>query len=179
MLDEIVRAGTRQRQDHLRKDYKENPEKALITDRARTKGGVYTDPFHGNVAIGKNEFGVVLPFGIHKAVGGYSDAPNPGDLLCAAIAACIDSTIRIISDRFNVKLMHLEVEVKGEVDVRGTLLVDRNVPVGFQSIKSQINIRAEEGTAEKVLQKILAAAEHSCVNLQTLISDVSIQTNVN
>lgn len=30
-----------------------------------------------------------LQFGIHRAIGGFHDYPNPGDLLNAALAACL------------------------------------------------------------------------------------------
>ena len=166
------------RQDPLRERYKDAPEEAVITDRARTTGGVDTDPFHGHVVVGSEDHGVVLPFGIHPAVGGYGDAPNPGDMLCAALAACLDSTIRIIAARLGVTLTALEVDVKAHVDVRGTLLVDRNVPVGFQTIRCQVNVQAAEGTDPSLLKKLVAASEHSCVNLQTLRSRVSIETSV-
>ena len=87
----------RSRQDPLRKHYKETPEDARITDRAITTGGTETDPFHGKVVPGTEDYGVVWPFGIHRAIGGYHDLPNPGDMLSAALATCLDSTIRIIA----------------------------------------------------------------------------------
>ena len=170
--------GVRARQDPLCKRYKETPEEAVITDRARTTGGVDTDPFHGHVVVGNKEHGAVLPFGIHRAVGGYSDAPNPGDILCAALAACLDSTIRIISDRLGVALTSLEVEVTADVDVRGTLIVDKNVPVGFQAMRCHVNVQAADGTDPRLMKKLVAASEHSCVNLQTLRSSVSIETSL-
>ncbi|MBV7328608.1 hypothetical protein KFU94_10170 [Chloroflexi bacterium TSY] len=70
MMNVIEKLGVRERQMPLYKHYKVVPDDAMITDRARTTGGVETDPFHGNVVIGNEEYGVVLPFGIHRAVGG-------------------------------------------------------------------------------------------------------------
>jgi hypothetical protein len=37
----------RSRQDPLRKHYRESPEDARITDRAKTSGGTGMDPFRG------------------------------------------------------------------------------------------------------------------------------------
>jgi len=99
-------------------------------------------------------------------------------MLCAALAACLDSTIRIIADRLGVTLTRLEVEVTADVDVRGTLLVDTNVPVGFQTMRCHVNIQASEGTDPKLVKKLVAASEHSCVNLQTVRSGVSIETSL-
>lgn len=137
------------------------------------------DAFHGTVVFGDESLEVALPFGIHKAVGGYSDAPNPGDILCGALAACLDSTIRIIAERLGVILESLEVDVKANQDVRGTLLISREVPVVFQMINCNVNLKAKDGTDPRILQKLLGAAEHSCVTMETLLSSVSIVTRLN
>lgn len=171
--------NVRDRQAPLQKRYLVNPEEALINDQARTSGGVDTDPFHGTVHPGKPDTSVPLHFGIHSAVGGYHDAPNPGDMLCAALAACLDSTLRIIADRLGVKIQFLEVAVIADVDVRGTLMVDRKVQVGFQQMRCRIDIRTDNQTDPKLMEKLISAAEHSCVNLQTLREGVSVQTSVN
>lgn len=169
--------NVRGRQDPLRERYKENAQEAWITDRGRTTGGVESDPFHGYITPGSKDYGIVWPFGIHAAVGGYHDGPNPGDLLCSALAACLDSTIRIIADRLRLTLASLEVDVTADVDVRGTLVVDRQVPVGFQKMHCRVNLRAAPGTDPKMITKLLAAAEYSCVNLQTLRSGVAVETS--
>jgi len=87
--------------------------------------------------------------------------------------------IRIIASRLGVKLNSLEVEVSADIDVRGTMVVDRDVPVGFQKMRCNVNIQAAEGTNHQLLGKLLAAAENSCVNLQTLRSGVPVETTVN
>ena len=171
------RQDVRTRQDPLRARYKEAPQDALTIERGRTRGGVETDPFHGTVVPGSRDYGVVLPFGMNSAVGGYHDGPNPGDLLCSALAACFDVTLRIIADRLQVALTSLEVDVTGEVDVRGTLMVDRQVPVGFRKLRCRVDIQAAPGTDAKTMEKLLAAAEHSCVVLQTLRAGVTVETS--
>ncbi|MCW8950420.1 MAG: OsmC family protein [Sedimenticola sp.] len=169
----------RDRQDPLRKHYQEKPQDASISDRAKTSGGSTNDPFHGMVQPGKADYDVSVPFGIHRAIGGYHDAPNPGDLLCAALAACLDSTFRIIANRMGISLTSLEVEVVANVDVRGTLLVDRTVQVGFQKMQCHVNIQAAEGTDPRLIEKLAAASEYSCVVWQTLRDGVSVETSLN
>lgn len=172
------KTDVRQRQDPLRKSYKTQPEDAQITDRAGTSGGVNDDPFNGWVFPGEAKHDRGFRFGIHRAVGGFHDAPNPGDLLCAALAACLDSTIRIIANRLSVELTHLEIEVTAALDVRGTLMVDRQVPVGFQGMNCAVDIRAAEETDPQLLQTLLSSAEYCCVNFQTLKSGVAINTEI-
>lgn len=167
------------RQEPLRKRYRESAGEARITDRARTADGTQTDPFHGNVVSGSEEYALASPFGIHQAIGGYHDLPNPGDLLAAALAACLDATIRIIAARLGITLISLSVDVSADVDVRGTLVVDRNVPVGFQEMRCHVDLEAAAGTNPQAVQMLLAAAEHSCVNLQTLRNGVPVTTKTN
>jgi len=167
----------RSRQDPLRKHYKVSPEDARITDRAITTGGTGLDPFHGKVVPGSEDYGIVWPFGIHRAVGGDHDLPNPGDILSAALAACLDSTIRLIAARMGVYLTSLSVEVAADVDVRGCLLVDREVPVGFQEMRCHVALEATNGTDPQLVQMLLAASENNCVVLQTLRSGVRITTS--
>lgn len=168
----------RARQDPLRALYVESPGNAWITDRGRTVWSAGLDPFHGRIRAGSQDYGLVWPFGIHRAVGGDHDLPNPGDLLSAALAACLDSTIRIIAERNGVTLEALEVDVTSDVDVRGTLMVDTRVPVGFQEVRCDVSIRARDGTSPTMIGKIVRAAERSCVNLQTLKNGVPVKTTV-
>jgi hypothetical protein len=70
-MNDTATSGVRARQDPLRARYKTAPQDASITDRAKAAGGTDTDPFHGRVMPGSVDYGVVWPFGIHRAVGGY------------------------------------------------------------------------------------------------------------
>ncbi len=65
--------------------------------------------------------GISVPVGVHRAVGGPHDMPTPGDLLCAALASCQDSAVRMVANRLGVEILALEVRVTAQVDVRGAL----------------------------------------------------------
>lgn len=168
----------REHQNPLIKRYRESPQEARVTDHARTTGAELSDPFHGKVDPGSEDHGIIWKFGVHKGVGGPQDYPVPGDILCTALATCLDSTIRLIANRFDLRLEILEVDVSADVDLRGTLVVDREVPVGFQSMKCQIQIKGKKGTDPKQIQKLLEAAEYSCVVMQTLRSGVPVEVNI-
>jgi len=73
-------------------------------------------------------------------------------------------------------LTSLEVDVKGEIDVHGTLAVDREVPVGMQSMHCEVELSAAEGTDPQLVKRLLMAAERSYVNLQTLRHGVTVET---
>lgn len=162
-----------QRQEPLRRRYRERPDLALITDHARAESAGH-DPFHGDVTFGDS--GSSLRFGIHGAVGGDHDAPNPGDILCAALASCLDSTLRMIAARSGVRLRTLEVDVRAVADVRGCLMVDRQADVGFQRIVIDVLITPEDGVDATSIEDLTSVAERCCVVLQTLRGDVSVET---
>ncbi len=174
MTDHVIGIA-KQRQDPLRERYRTAPDEARITDRAKTAMNGFDDPFHATVVPGEEQVGP-WRVGIHRAVGGYHDIPNPGDILCAALASCLHSTLRIIADRLEIPITSLEVSTHAEADVRGTLLVDRSVPVGFQQIKCRVCLKADSSVPPEKVKMLQAAAEHSCVVLQTLRNGVPVQT---
>lgn len=162
-------------QKPLRLRYQSEPNAAWVTDRAQTKGTEPDDPFHSTV-LPMPECGVAIPIGVHRAVGGVHDAPTPGDVLCAALAACQDSSIRMVANILGIVLEAVEVEVTANVDVRGTLGIDVQVPVGFQSMRCMIRIQARPGTNPQLLEKLRAASERSCVVRQTLLHPPHLET---
>jgi len=164
----------KQRQNPLRELYRTTPREAWIVDGAATIANGAEDPFHCAVAPGTGH-DALWQVGIHRAVGGYHDYPNPGDILCAALASCLHSTLRIIADRLEIPIVSLEVNTRAEVDVRGTLLVDRNVPVGFQSMQCVVCLQPAANTPPEKVRMLLAAAEHSCVVLQSLRNGVQVR----
>ncbi len=165
------------RHEPLKARYLEHPEDAWITDHAETRSGETSlrDPLHGRVHCKDT----AIDFAVHKAVGGLSDAPVPGDILCAALASCIESTLCVIANRLDIQLQRLNVRVTGQVDVRGTLRLDDSVPVGFQQFDVDIDIEPEKGTNAVLFDALLGAAETSCVVMQTLRNGVTVNTCVN
>lgn len=171
------RPAVAERQEPLRARYAEHPEEAVTHKAARTSSARVpaNDPFHGEVEVG-SEQGTVVAFGLDRSVGGLGDAPNPGDLLCAALAACTDGTVRMIANLLGVELTELEVEVTGELDVRGCLAADPSVRVGFEALETTVHLAAAEGTDERKLRRLVAAAERYCVNADTLQGGIEVTT---
>jgi uncharacterized OsmC-like protein len=97
-------------------------------------------------------------------------------MLCAALAACQDSAVRMVANLLGVELTRLEVRVTATADVRGAMAMDPNVPVGFQSITCDINYAAKEGTSPELLQRLEVAAERCCVVQQTLKAPPIVHT---
>lgn len=165
-------ARLRRRQRTLIDQYRHEPEAAWIEDRASTHAENTVeqgplDPAHTWVKVGHTH-PVSMPVAVHSAVGGLSDLPVPGDLLCAALAACTDSTIRVVANALRIELQSLAVEVTGEVDVRGALLVSPDVHVRFQAFRVRVVLRSAPGITQARIDRMISTAEHSCVVMQTL-----------
>lgn len=163
----IMRSIVQDNQAPLRSSYKAAPSLAMVTDHARTCGVDPADPFH-SVVEPMDGCGVLVPLGVHRALGGLHDAPTPGDLLCAALAACQDSAVRMVANRLGIEILALEVRVAALVDVRGALGMEADVPVGFQSMTCDIDLRVKEGTPSRLLESLQKAAHRCCVVQQTL-----------
>jgi len=165
------------RQERLGEHYREASADAWIRDRARTVYNRDNDPFHGVLLAGEHDVSE-LRFGIHRALGGDHDLPNPGDILCAALAACLDATLRMIADRLAVPIRFLEVSVTGDLDARGPLKLEPGVPAGFQAMTCQVTLEPGGDAAAPQVAMLAAAAEQCCVVLNTLRNGVSVVTHV-
>jgi uncharacterized OsmC-like protein len=167
-----VKSEVVKRQNQLKEVYNEDPRKAVIVDSAVVKGENLDDPFHSKVLM-NDELNLPLKTGLHRAVGGDHDYSTPGDILCAALAACLESTIRMIADRLEIQLEHTMVSVGATLDVHGTLRLDDSVPVGFQKMNVEVEL-GSKNAGKKVLNTLFRAAVKSCVVYQTLKPAISI-----
>ncbi|MBQ0785315.1 MAG: OsmC family protein [Amphritea sp.] len=162
-------------QKPLKEQYKQKPDLAMVIDHAKTSGESALDPFHSRVEPMEG-CGVSVPVGVHAAVGGKHDAPTPGDLLCAALAACQDSAIRMVANLMEIELLELEVRVTATADVRGALAMDRSVPVGFQAMSCDVRMKVSDDTTREKLERLQVAAKACCVVQQTLKSPPPVKT---
>jgi len=162
-----------QRQAPLRARYQQQPEHARIIKHVRTAALSDSDALHGVVVPG-DSYDVAIRYGVDRAVGGYHDAPNPGELLCAALAACEDATLRMVADVLGIVIEDLEVEVKGHVDVRASLGMVVDSPVQFQAMECTVHVQVAANTPPDRIQRLLVSAERSCINLATLKRGVPV-----
>lgn len=175
-MNQSIRQTVPKRQEPWRRRYQAAPDAAWISDHARAVIGDAADPFHGEIEPANNG-GERWRYGIHRAVGGDHDAPNPGDLLCSALAACLHSTTRMLADWVGVDVRDITVSVSADVDVRGALMVDPDVPVGFQRLHCEVCLEVPAGTDGQSLKALMHSAERSCVVMQTLDRGTGVDTN--
>jgi uncharacterized OsmC-like protein len=80
----------------------------------------------------------------------------------------------MVAEAMGIQAERVEVEVEGDLDLRGTLGVSKDVSVGFEDIRLHINIEAPEATEEQ-LKTLRERTERYCVVLQTLTSPPTIR----
>lgn len=166
----------REVQAPIKRRYEDDPEAAQITMTVRSAPSDLSDPLHCLIAPDAVP-GVTWRSGAHPGVGGAGDVPCSGDLLMAALAACQEVTLRMVASAMGVELETLEVEVSGRSDLRGTLAMSRDVPVGVTEIRCSTRVRVKEGTNPERARRLLENAERYCVVLNTLRSGVPVESD--
>ncbi len=152
----------------LKKQYKENPESAMITLKAHSKIG---EGITCKIETGK----ALVEAGLHPATGGDGLSACSGDMLLEALVACAGVTLRAVATAIGVTLRDATIYAEGDLDFRGTLAVDKNVPVGFQNIRLKFDLDAE-ATPEEVAS-LIKLTERYCVIYQTLLKPPAISVS--
>ena len=125
-------------QKPLKEQYRADPNASRITIRA--KGAQTGAPIACSVDIGR----AIHQAEAHKGVGGAGAGACSGDLLLGALAACAQITCQMVAAAMNIPTERIDVTVEGDLDLRGTLGISKEVPVGFENIRVNFDIAAPE-----------------------------------
>ena len=150
----------------LKERYREEPGAALITLRA--DGELDASQIACKVDTGR----ALVEAGLHPATGGTGALACSGDMLLEALVACAGVTLRSVATSMELDVSGT-VHAEGDLDFRGTLGVDREVPVGFTAIRLRFDLASDE--TEEALAKLLELTERYCVVGQTLTGGVPLQ----
>jgi uncharacterized OsmC-like protein len=154
----------RTHQAPLKARYRDDPEAARITLTARGSEG--EAPIGCSVDLGR----AVYEAQAHEGVGGAGTAACSGDLLLGALAACAQLTCQMVAASMELDTRSLEVVVEGDLDLRGTLGLDRDTTPGFTEIRTRFEIDAP-GASDEQLDSLLRKTERYCTVLQTLTGE--------
>ena len=144
----------------IKERYKGEPGAAMITLKAR---GSIDDT---NIAC-KVETGRALAVaGLHPATGGSGLELCSGDMLLEALVACAGVTVKAVATALEIPLRSGRVSAEGDLDFRGTLGVDKETPVGFESIRLRFEV--ETDAPQDKLDLLLKLTERYCVVYQTI-----------
>jgi uncharacterized OsmC-like protein len=156
-------------QKPLKEQYRNDPNASQITLRAK---GAQTDvPISCSVDIGRAVYNAEA----HKGVGGAGAGACSGDLLLGALAACAQITCQMVAAAMSISTERIEVTVEGDLDLRGTLGISKEVRVGFGGIRLHFNVVAPKATPEQI-NALREKTEQYCVVMQTLMQPPKLQT---
>ena len=88
------------------------------------------------------------------------------DMLLEALVACAGVTMSAVATAMGVELRRGRVIAEGHWDARGTLGVDRAVPVGLTDIALSFELDSDADAA--TLQRLVEMSERYCVIYQSL-----------
>jgi len=154
----------------FKEQYRSDPKTSRITLQA--KGGQSETPIACSVDIGR----AIYSAEAHTGVGGAGTAACSGDLLLGALAACAQITCQMVAAAMGVPVERIEVTATSDLDLRGTLGIAKDVPVGFERIRLRFDIVAPKATAEQMLG-LRQKTEQYCVVMQTLQKPPNLQTD--
>ena len=103
---------------------------------------------------------------MHPSAGGSGELACSGDMLLEALTACAGVTLAAVATAIGVSLRDAVVTAEGELDVRGTLGIDKDAPVGFRTIR--LDFRLDTDAPPEQLDSLLRLTERYCVVLQSL-----------
>lgn len=164
----------RARQAPIRQRYNDDPGGALQVLRVSGGTSDLADPLHCEV-VPESVPSVVFRSGAHPAVGGDGDVPCSADLLLAALAACQETTVRMVAANMGIELEELEVSAEGDWDPRGTLAMGREFPVGLTAVRAHTRVVVRGDERGERAERLLRSAERYCVVLDTLRRGVPVE----
>jgi uncharacterized OsmC-like protein len=144
----------------LKKQYREQPETGRTL--ARAEATLELD----RVACRVRSWGGEINAGLHPATGGNGELACSADMLLEALVACAGVTISAVATAMGVKLRSGRVIAEGHKDARGTLGVDRDVPVSLSDIALTFELDTDADPA--TVQRLVEMSERFCVIYQTL-----------
>jgi uncharacterized OsmC-like protein len=136
VIDDVTRDPVRGQVEFRVRSQWKGQTRSRATVEAYTIGGQVV---HRNFTIDADE-----PFELL----GRNSAPNPQELLMAALNACLMVGYVAGAARRGISLEALEIETEGALDLRGFLGIDPAVRPGYESLRYTVRVKGG-GTPEQ------------------------------
>ncbi len=159
----------------IRESFKRDPSSADIKLTVGSAPSDLADPLHCSISP-ESARDVVWHSGAHPAVGGSGDVPCSADLLLGALAACQETTLRMVAANLGIELESLQVRVTGDWDPRGTLAMGKEFPIAITGIRCRTTVRIKGDFRGDRADRFLRSAEKYCVVLNTLRNGVPVNS---
>ena len=111
-----------------------------------------------------------------SALLGTDTAPNPQMLLYAALNACVLNTFVVNAASRGIRIDRLEIELEGELDLRGFLGIDESVNPGYDELTMVCRVEGD-GSREQYEECLEAGTRYS-PNFQSISRAVNVHYRV-
>lgn len=165
MRNEVDMGAVDARIDAMRRDPAEG--KRTLSGITSWNGGAHSTTIVRNFAIAADEPG---------DLGGTNRGPSPMELLLTALAACITTSIVYCAAKDGIEINYIDVDVEGDLDLRGLFEVSEDVRPGFGEIRVAVWMGAEL-PREKVEELVNRGYSRSPV-VDSLEASVPIKVSV-
>lgn len=134
------------------RDVEQDPKKGLVEFRVRSqwRGQTRSETRVDGYTIGGTKVARSFQIAADEPFEllGENTAPNPQELLMAALNACVMVGYVAGASARGITLEKLEIETHGELDLRGFLGIDPGVRPGYESVHFTVRIKGD-GTPEQ------------------------------
>ncbi len=145
--------------------YRDAPEDAVITLSA-------TGALGDGVSCSVDTGAALVDAGLHPSTGGSGLQACSGDMLLQALVACAGVTLSAVATALSIELESGRVTASGDIDMRGTLGMKGDAPVGFSAIRLRFDLVS--GAPAEKLDKLVELTERYCVVYRTLCGGVPV-----
>lgn len=148
--------------------FAKKPEAAAYTPKAVTewKGGLLNE---NRI----RDFTVSSDYPVPS--GGSDTAPNPMELVLAALGSCVSAVYVEYAAEMGLRLDGVSVETEGDIDLRGLFNVAEVAP-GYQRVSYKVTLKTNEPRGK--VDELIALAESHCPVSDSLKNKVAVDRSV-
>ncbi|HXY54315.1 MAG TPA: OsmC family protein [Nitrospirota bacterium] len=148
--------------------FRKKPEAAIYKPKVTSRHikNLYTESVAREHLV-KSDYG--------EAAGGDNQAPNPIEILLAAVAACIEAAFYEFAMHEGFTINTLAVDVQGTLDLRGFFMLD-DVSAGFKDLQYTFSIESpdDETKIRELAEKVIA----HCPVVDSLIKPTQVSGQI-
>lgn len=108
-----------------------------------------------------------------EALGGANSAANPVEYALAALGSCQAITYRVWAAQLGIRLEKVEIDIDGDIDLRGFFGVDERVRAGFNAVRIRVSLGGPEDPSRYA--ELAAAVDIHCPVLDLFRNPVPVE----
>ncbi len=155
--------------EETQKTLRADPEqaKAIFSAASRQVGGLRSEAKIRQFTVTVDE---------PASLGGTDTAPNPVELVLAALASCQEITYRAYATALGVPLDSVSVSLEGRLDLRGFFAVSDVARPGFTGVRGAVTLKSSASPED--LAKLKAVVDAHCPVLDILRSPTPVEIDL-